>query len=182
MESEIQDILTKITDYDNLLNIHLITSIVDIHANNKKEYSRILQDIRNNSELLEKKILNVENEINKIKISHNKNNEKYKMINSDRLRLAKKYVDLENEFSIMKSEIDELDMNIKKYNEELKRVNKPSFNQLYLELVKGFGVEFVNDRRNICRIRSTRKKCLVEIELDKKVSIYKICNEIWENL
>ncbi|EEQ82513.1 hypothetical protein NCER_100742 [Vairimorpha ceranae BRL01] len=180
--SEVHCILAKLTDYDNLLNVHLLESVIDTHKRNVKDNSKVLQDIANNTEILEKKILNVENEVSKIKLSHNKNNEKYKIVNGERLKLAKRFVDLENEFSKMKSESDDLDVLIKKYTDEIRSISKPSFNQLYLELIKGFGLEFINDGKHICRVRNTRKKCYIDTELDRNEPLYKICNEIWDSM
>ncbi|WUR05055.1 uncharacterized protein VNE69_12040 [Vairimorpha necatrix] len=182
--SDIHDILAKITDYDNLLDVHLLTSVIELNTISLKEHSSTLSSILNNTDLLEKKISNIENEINKIKLSHTKNNEKYKFVNNERLRLAKKYVDLENEFSKMKSEVDELDLTIKRSNEEMVSLNKPCFYQLYLELIKGFGIEISKEKRNICRIRSSKKKCIVEVDLEemKNEAQYKITNKIWETM
>lgn len=178
-KSDIHELLSTMTLNDSLFNINLFTSITATHRKFKQDSEIQIKEKTNLNDFLDKKIFLIENEINTIKINHTKNNEKYKRVNNERLKLARKLVELENSYSVLKDEFDTTEKNIFHFNEQLRLVNKPTFNQLYLELIKGFGFDIKNSK---CRIKNDKKKCVVEVELDKNVPLYKIVNEIWENV
>lgn len=178
-KSDIHELLSTITLNDSLFNINLFTSITNAHRKFKQESDIELKQKTNVNDILDKKIYLIENEINTIKINHTKNNEKYKRVNNERLKLARKLVELENSYSMYKDELDTIQKNINTYNEQLRLVNKPTFNQLYLELIKGFGFDIKNGK---CKIKNEKKKCVIEVDLNKNQPLYKTVNEIWENV
>ncbi|KAF9764933.1 hypothetical protein NGRA_0155 [Nosema granulosis] len=131
-------------------------------------------------EILKKKNLNLSNEIEKLRILENKKNEIYNKINNERLKLAKKYICDEDSIMNLRNILETQEREIEDLNKALVNVNKPSYNQLYLGILRGLGVDF---SKNICRIRNRRLKNIVEVEIDKKDEpVYLTTNRIWENM
>ncbi|EQB61479.1 hypothetical protein NAPIS_ORF00954 [Vairimorpha apis BRL 01] len=166
-KSDIHELLSTITLNDSLFNINLFTSITNAHRKFKQESDIELKQKTNVNDILDKKLYLIENEINTIKINHTKNNENINL------------VELENSYSMYKDELDTIQKNINTYDEQLRLVNKPTFNQLYLELIKGFGFDIKNGK---CKIKNEKKKCVIEVDLNKNQPLYKTVNEIWENV
>lgn len=176
-----KSILEEITKVD-LFDLNLLDSLLKTHASLKS--SSPSSSLATTLEILKKKNQNIHNEIDKLKVVENKKNEMYNKINNERLRLAKKYISLEDSIMNVRTQIERHEKEIEDLNKRLADVNKPSYNQLYLVILRGLGVEFLKTSTSkVCRIRNKVNKNITEVEIEKKEEpVYLTTNRIWEKM
>lgn len=84
----------------------------------------------------------------------------------------------------VRTQIERHEKEIEDLNKRLADVNKPSYNQLYLVILRGLGVEFLKTSTSkVCRIRNKVNKNITEVEIEKKEEpVYLTTNRIWEKM
>ncbi|EOB12010.1 hypothetical protein NBO_591g0002 [Nosema bombycis CQ1] len=174
-----KNILEEILNVD-LFDLSLLETIKTTHK--LKMLSLKTTPLASTLEILKKKNQNLRFEIEKLKVLETKKSEIYNKINSERLSLAKKYINMEDFIINLKNK--EYDKEIEDLEKKLRNVNKPSYNKLYLVILNGFGLSFIKTgNKNICRIRNKTNKNICEIEVDKQDEpLYITTNKIWENI
>jgi chromosome segregation ATPase len=160
--------------------------LVMLHNKHKGEQAKVEQStkmLQDSIQLLRKKGIQLEAEIRKLSYVHSRKGDAFVDMNSQRLKLAKRIVELEDENEKLKAGLVQADQKIVEKEELIKGLEQPSLGEIYLEIVKGFGAEFLEkDGRGVCRIKSKRANDVFFVELGKEVPTYEICNTIWEKM
>lgn len=136
--------------------------------------------LANNAGLFQRKNSQIEAEIQRLMLAQARNNEQYSKKNNERLKLAKKIIDLEQKNEALENEIARTEALIAAKEEEINSINCPSPDALYYEIVKGFNVDFVKRQGALhARVKNREKNDVYQIELSED-RVAELCNEIWE--
>lgn len=102
--------------------------------------------------------------------------------NNERFRISRRIIELEQDSERMEFKIGEKETISSKLEEDIKKLGHPSLDELYFEIVKGFGVEFYKkDGKVFVKIQNRSKNDVLTIEC-KDDDINSICDSIWNNL
>lgn len=172
----IGDLINHLDNKEIVKTIEQINTKIKSEALNHQNSKEVLNDAL---VLLSRKNKQVESEVQQLVMVQSRNNEMYNKKNSERLKLAKKIIDLEQKNEEIDGQIAELEFLISQKDDDLRKISQPSAEELFYEIVKGFGVDFT--RRNnklIAKIRNKNKNDLFEVEVsdsDPKAT----CDTIW---
>lgn len=97
-----------------------------------------------------------------------------------RLPQAKSLVRLEEEVFVLEDEIQRKQAEIEEKEDLLKSGSVPSIDVLFLELVKGFNVDFIDKGPLRALIKNYNKNDVVSIDITNKEDDWVIANKIWE--
>ncbi len=104
-------------------------------------------------------------------------------LNAEKLRLAKKIVELEDENEKLRASIAETDKKAQEIEERIRSMSRPSFNEIYLEIVKGFGMEFVEkDDGMWLRIKSRKMNDVFMMPIDTCTDMLEVADMVWEKI
>lgn len=142
--------------------------------NNSKE---VLNDALN---LLLRKNRQLDAELQQLQIVQSRNNEQYNKKNTERLRLAKKMIELEQKNEEVEEQIADLELKTTQKEDEIHKIGLPSSDQLFYEIVRGFGVEFSSRNGKLfAKVRNKQKNDLYSIEVSD-VCTKEMCDSIWD--
>lgn len=159
-----------------------------VSLNNQRKVERLKMEsvtkaLQENVLLFKKKNMQLEGEIRRYSYIHGKKNDTFVEINNEKLRLAKRVVELEDEGEKIKASIHEVDRSIQEREQRIHHLSRPSFDEIYLEIVKGFGVEFIEKSGQMCcRIKNKKMNDIYTIDISDDVPVSEICNSIWEKM
>lgn len=140
----------------------------------------ILNELNDQIYELERNNNKIEDEIAGLQLTQSRNNEAYNKKNNERYKLASKMIAIEQANEELENEMEGLRMQLKKKEEDMKSISYPSAELLYYEIVRGFGVKFINNNgKDVIRIKNKNKNDIFEITSDNK-TCEQICEEIWE--
>ncbi|KAF7682691.1 hypothetical protein TCON_2091 [Astathelohania contejeani] len=174
----------------NLFNRHKELSILKSIENTKKEKKKKLETtVKNTTESLDiinRKNEQIEMEVRRLKHIRAKNGDNFNKLNNERLVIAKKLIETEDDCENLQNKITDTERKIIIAEENLKKHGLPTLNGLFLEIAKGFNVEWVNKNGLKCKIRSKRKNDIFEIAIKDGISKEnekkEICDKIWNLL
>jgi chromosome segregation ATPase len=167
--------------FKNPVERQILTALHSKRRGEQLEIEQSIKMLQENVQLLRKKGMHLEAEVRKLSYIHSRKGDAFVDMNSQRLKLAKRIVELEDENEKLKVSLVQVEQGIAEKEEEIRGLGHPSFSEIYLEIVKGFGAEFV-DGGSSCRIKSKRANDVFFVELGADVPAYRICNEIWERM
>ncbi|ADM11141.1 uncharacterized protein Eint_021440 [Encephalitozoon intestinalis ATCC 50506] len=176
----LQDLCEK---FKNPAEKNILMALDSQRKEERLKMETVTRTLQENVQLFKKKNMQLEGEVRKYSYTHSKKNDAFVEINNEKLRLAKKIVELEDENEKIKAGIITTDKRIQEKEEKLRALSRPSFNEIYLEIVKGFGTEFIEgDGRKYCRIKSKKMGDVFTIDIGSDVSLFEITNSIWEKI
>lgn len=99
-----------------------------------------------------------------------------------RLPQAKGLVRLEEETFSLEDEIQQKKHEVDEKEEILRSGLKPSVDSLFLELVKGFRIDFIDKDGMKALIKNHKKNDVVSIDIDNSMGDYEVADQIWSNI
>lgn len=135
--------------------------------------------LNQNTHLVARKNAQIEAEIQRLLLAQARVSDLFNRRNNERLRLAKRLIDLEQKNEGLEASIKDLEAKIAAREEEIRRINSPSSDALYYEIIKGFGVDFVSrDGEDVARVRNRARNDIFHVSLSNR-PVEKVCEEIW---
>lgn len=123
----------------------------------------------------------IESEIERLQLIQTKNTNTFNKLNSERIKMSRRIIELEQENEETECRINELTNEIDKLEREIKTLNQPSVEEFYYEIVKGFGLDFVEENGKIkARIMNKSKNDIFFVDCSKGVQ--EVCENIWNNI
>lgn len=123
-----------------------------------------------------------ESEIERLQLLQSKNFNAFSKKSGERIKLSRKIIELEQENEEMESKLKEMEEEINRMEEEVKMLSRPSLDELYYEVIRGFGVEFVErDQKTIARVTNVRKNDVFTIECTGH-NPSEVCDKIWASM
>lgn len=120
----------------------------------------------------------IESEIERLQLIQTKNTNGFNKKNSDRIRMSRRIIELEQENEETEVKINELSSSVERLEEEIKVLNQPTVEELYYEVIKGFGVDFVEeDGKVMARIMNKNRNDIFLIDCSRGVQ--EVCENIW---
>lgn len=176
----LQDLCAK---FRNPVEKHVLTALNTQRRDERLKMEAVTKALQENLQLFKKKNMQLEGEVRKYSYMHSKKNDAFIEMNGEKLRLAKKIVELEDETEKTKAAIAATDRSIHEKEERLRSLSRPSLNEIYLEVVKGFGVEFLEGSEGrYCRVRSKRMNDVFTLSIDDDAAGFEVANAIWERI
>ncbi|CAD25177.1 hypothetical protein [Encephalitozoon cuniculi GB-M1] len=176
----LQDLCEK---FKNPIEKNILLALNSQRREERLKMETVTKALQENVQLFKKKNMQLEAEVRKYSYTHSKKNDAFMEINNEKLRLAKKIVELEDENEKIKANIITTDKAIQEKEERLRSLSRPSFNEIYLEIVKGFGIEFLEgDGKKYCRIRNKKMNDVFTVDISSGPSMFEITNAIWEKI
>ncbi|AFM97895.1 hypothetical protein EHEL_021410 [Encephalitozoon hellem ATCC 50504] len=176
----LQDLCEK---FKNPVEKNILVALDSQRKEERMKMEAVTKALQENVQLFKKKNIQLEGEVRKYSYTHSKKNDAFMEINNEKLKLAKKIVELEDENEKIKVGIIATDKGIQEKEERLRTLSRPSFNEIYLEIVKGFGIEFLEgDGRKFCRIKNRKISDVFTIDIGSDISMFEITNAIWEKI
>lgn len=170
--------LTKMIDNKELKIT--IESFVSQHREEVNAKKNILDTLTDEIYMLERENKEIEDAILDLKLTQSKNNDAYNKKNNERYKMASKMISVEQHNEELENEIEELMKSVNVKEEAMKSINYPSTEVLYHEIVRGFGVSFVDKNNVRCiRIMNKIKNDVYEIALNDGI-VEEICERVWE--
>ncbi|KAH9411992.1 hypothetical protein HK407_02g04390 [Ordospora pajunii] len=143
----------------------------------------VTKTLQENMQLFRKKNMQLESEVRKYSYALSKKNDAFVELNAEKLRLAKKIVELEDENEKLRASIAETDKKAQEIEERIRSMSRPSFNEIYLEIVKGFGMEFVEkDDGMWLRIKSRKMNDVFMMPIDTCTDMLEVADMVWEKI
>ena len=140
------------------------------------------ESIADNINLLARKNKQIEAEVQRLQMSQSKNNEFYNKKNNERFKMAKKVIEYEEKNEDLENQISKLESLINSKEEEIRKISCPTSDELYHEIIKGFGVEFVKKQgKTYAKIKNKEKNDIFYIEANE-CNANDTCNKIWDTL
>jgi hypothetical protein len=152
---------------------------------------------------IQRKNKQIESEIERLMLLQDKNNNQFNKKNNERIKMSRNIIELEQENEVFEIENEELEVKINRIEDENRILQHPTIDELYYEIVKGFGVEFIiekdssnsNDitrdaksdvtrdvKSDVTRIKAKimnkSKNDIFTVECTGNVS--EVCDKIWE--
>lgn len=135
--------------------------------------------LNQNIHLVARKNAQIEAEIQRLLLSQARVSDLFNRRNNERLRLAKRLIDLEQKNESLEAQTNELEAKIAAREEDIRRINSPSSDALYYEIVKGFGIDFVKKNgEDVARIKNKAKNDIFYVTLANR-PVEEACEEIW---
>lgn len=123
----------------------------------------------------------VELEVERLQMHQDKNASSFNRKNSERIKLSRRIIELEQENEEIEARVCELTEKIGRLEMEVRMLGHPTIDELYYEIVKGFGVEFVETGGvTSAKIVSRSKSDVFVVECDESKGKQEICERIWE--
>lgn len=131
---------------------------------NEAMYNTKNEAIKDSLAQVKRKNKQMENEIERLEILQQKNSSSFNKKNSERIKYSKRIVELEEENELLEDKISLLESKIEDVDTELKNLSYPTLDELYFEVVKGFGVNFIkNDEGVVAKINNKSKNDVYQI-------------------
>lgn len=160
-------------------------AIKETSANLKKaedEFLKNKQSITESITQLQRKNSQIESEIERLKLIQSKNSNLFSKKNNERIKLSRRIIELEQDNESMETKILKKEGSFESLEEEIRKSSFPSADELYYEIIKGFGIEFTDKKGEIvAKVKNQTKKDLVLIKCrrdNKKTA----CDAIWSNM
>lgn len=177
---QLQDLAAK---FRNPVEKQILLALNSQRKLERAKIETVTKDLQENVQLFKKKNMQLEGEVRRYAYTHSKKSDAFLEINNEKLRLAKKIVELEDENEKIKAAIGEAERCVQDCEEKIRSLSRPSFNEIYLEIVKGFGVEFIErDGQLCCRIKNKKLNDVFVVDIRDDTPAFKTCNAIWEKM
>lgn len=146
------------------------------NENETKKRNELEEKIRN----IERRNKQLESEIEHIEMQIVKKSEQQNKKHNERLKLAKKIIEMEERNEELENKIGILENGIITNETALKEASQPSSEALYREIMKGFGIDFINrDNKKIARIINKEKNNVYEVEITEQ-NKEEECDKLWK--
>lgn len=123
---------------------------------------------------------NAESELERLHLLQTKNAAAFNKKNTERIKLSRKIIELEQENEELGATISETLEKITNLENEVKVLSYPTVEELYYEIVRGFGVDFIEKDERLCaRIKNKSKNDVFLIDCDKN-AVQETCEKIWK--
>lgn len=159
--------------------------ISDINEDVKKmdqEYSQFSEVSSDSLLQMDRKNKQMESEIERLQLLQGKNATGFSKKNNERIKLSRRIIELEQDNEDMESKLNVKEGKLSLLEEEIKALSHPSPDELYYEIIKGFGVEFIeNEGRTYARVKNKHKNDLFLIDCQAE-DLSKTCEKIWESM
>lgn len=128
---------------------------------------------------LQRKNKQIETEIERLQLLQSKNAAAFNKKNTERIKLSRRIIELEQDNEVLEINLGELDLRIDILENEMKTLSHPTLDELYYEIVRGFGVEFPTINGVLCaKIKNKRKNDIFTIECSNNPA--DACEKIWQ--
>lgn len=182
MEELKKSISNLIDKFDNKTFKEVITETNEYIVKSK---NKITASNDNLSEIISKttrKIKQLESEIERLQLLQNKNANIFSKKNGERIKLARNIIELEQENEDMESKLRLKENQILVLEDEIKSMSYPSLDELYFEIIKGFGVEFIEKENQLyARIKNKNQNDIFLVECNQK-NLNDVCEKIWASM
>lgn len=156
-----------------------LTKLKDSIKNSKASHETKKDAIEDSIHQIQRKNKQIESEIERLKLLQSKNAAAFNKKNTERIKYSRKIIELEQENEVLEMNLNELEQRIFKLEDEIKILGYPTLDELYYEIIKGFGVEFteINGILN-AKIKNKTKNDVFTVECDKGAA--EVCERIWQ--
>ena len=181
-----KDVLAQICDvskmYEDAEGDAVFRALDSEHSNRLLRYDRIVKGL--GMELTQVLRHNDQLETESIHLRHTFKKLEDSLSQLTRIRHphAKNLVKLEDEIFELEEEVKRKKAGIEEREDLLRSGLKPSVDALFLELVRGFEVDFVDKDGIRALIKNRDRNDIINLEIDGSRNPWKISNEIWENI
>lgn len=123
----------------------------------------------------------MESEVERLQMLQDKNAASFSKKNSERIKLSRRIIELEQENEETEVRLSELAEKNTRLEEEIKILSHPTVEELYYEIVKGFGVDFIKKEGRTCaKVMNKNRNDVFTVECDEKLNQQEVCEKIWE--
>lgn len=180
---EIRETLGKLSaKFDNSSFKGTLTELNDQMKKMDFDHSTSKGTLLDSIAQLTRKNKQLESEIERLQMLQNRNTSAFSKKNNERLKLSRRIIELEQENEDMETRLNRKENSLTVIEGKIKEMSYPSLDELYYEIVKGFGVEFVEkDGSTYARIKNKNKNDIFMIECDPN-DLAGTCNQIWSSM
>lgn len=144
---------------------------------NHKTKTETIEDSINQ---IKRKNKQTESEVERLQMLQDKNMAYFNKKNNERIKLSRRIIELEQENEELEVKIRGLEEKNEELEEEIRILSYPTIEELYFEIIKGFGVEFVEKEGKIkAKILNKNKNDVFIVECEESKGKQEICEEIW---
>lgn len=180
MKDLIDALSSIINKFDNEAFKETIMKIITSFKAAEKDHLAFMQNLTDTTSQLNRKNKQTESEIARLNLLQNKNTASFSKKNKERIQLSRKIIELEQENEGMENKKTQIEANIINLEEEIKKLSQPSIDEIYHEIIKGFGINFVNSQKEVTVvIKNKIKNDIFKINCDPS-QVQIICDQIWE--
>lgn len=159
---------------ETLLNIRQELRKADVAHRTK------IEAVEDSISEVKRKNKQMEAEVERLLLQQSRNGSGFTKKNSERIQLSRRIIELEQENEEMEIRTRELTGQIVRAEDEVRMLSYPTADELYYEIVKGFGVEFVEmDGQVSAKIMNKSKNDIFTVECVDNAGIGEICEKIW---
>ncbi|KAI5168390.1 hypothetical protein PAEPH01_0087 [Pancytospora epiphaga] len=157
-------------------------AVMEQHKRRVEEQDAIIENLTQSIRMLERKNTQIDGEVQRLTMLQGKNNALYSKMHGDRLRISKQLIDLESRNDNLEAEIEKIEEDILSIDSEMKSLNAPSSEEIYYEIVRGFGLDFIkNGGTTVARIKNKERSDVFYVNVDGR-PIEEVCTELWEKM
>lgn len=181
-----KEVVSQISEVAELFSQHsseeVFRKLAEKHRVQHLYYSQQTKSM--NTELTQLLRCNDQAESEAVHLRHTKKRLEDSLSSMARTRLpqAKNLVRLEEELFAVEDEIQRKKAQVEEKEEILRVGFKPSVDSLFLELVKGFGIDFIDKGGMRVLIKDRKKNDVVSIDIDNDAGKWEVSNKVWSNL
>lgn len=145
-------------------------------------YDRALKSLGNELSQLLRQNDQLDSDSVHLKHAYKKLEDAITHLTKTRLLQAKNLVRLEEDVFALEDRMHTKRLEITEKEELLRTGYQPSVNSLFLELVRGFGVDFVDCEGIRASVRNRKKNDVICINIDEKMNASDVADRIWASI
>lgn len=177
---EARDLLTQLTTKFN--NLSFKEALIKLSENEREldlAHTTSKEAISDSIAQITRKNKQAESEVERLQLLQSRNSSAFSKKSSERIKLSRKIIELEQENEEMENQLKEMEDEISKMEDEIRSLSRPSLDELYYEIVRGFGVEFIEkDQKTVARVKNIGKNDVFMIECAGQ-NLAETCDKIW---
>ncbi|ELA41244.1 uncharacterized protein VICG_01733 [Vittaforma corneae ATCC 50505] len=140
-----------------------------------------MEAIEDSINQVKRKNKQVESEVERLQMLQDKNAASFTKKNNERIKLSRRIIELEQENEEIEARLNELIEKNTHLEEEIKVLSYPTVEELYYEIVKGFGVDFVKKEGAVyAKVVNKNRNDVFTVECSEKFNQQEICEKIWK--
>lgn len=172
----LNQLLTKI---DSTPLKETLVKLKDTLNNNKASHETKKDAIEDSIHQTQRKNKQIESEIERLKLIQSKNAAAFNKKNSERIKCSRRIIELEQENEVLEMNLSEMDQRINQLEDEIRVLGYPTLDELYYEIIRGFGVEFIDENTTlVAKIKNKAKNDVFTVECNKSAA--EVCEKIWQ--
>ncbi|KAI4291204.1 hypothetical protein PAPHI01_0478 [Pancytospora philotis] len=179
MEEEKNSIKELVARMRTVSASNSLEKLVSQYKQRTRKLQGVIEELEYNVALVTRKNNQIATEIEQEIMQQGKVVGQFSKNNSERLRMSKQYVNLEQVNANLEYEIADTKKSTEELENAIRDYSGPAQEVLYYELMRGFGVDFVSrDGGDACKVTNTKRNDVYFIETRDRPA-EEVCEAVW---